>query len=136
MAAAVREHHGPSRPWSHHAVLVRTNAQAVEFEKAFRAAQVPFRVRGGGGLLRQPEITAALADLSASPARVAFAEPDHRARGDGPRPRWAIPTAGANLDALVRLAREYELLDTRPLGARLRGLAGRHRPERRAGGGR
>jgi DNA helicase II / ATP-dependent DNA helicase PcrA len=112
IAAAIRRTHGPSRPWSHAAVLVRTNAQAVAFERAFRAAQIPFRVRGGGGLLRQPEIKAALAELAASPARVAFAsrvtELEVLARAQAGA---GADDRRANLEALVRLGREYELLD-------------------------
>ena len=121
IAAGIRRHHGPSRPWSRAAVLVRTNAQAVELEKAFRAAQIPFRVRGGGGLLRQPEVKAALADLAASPARVPFSarvsELELAVRAEaGP----GSDDRRANLEALVRLAREYELLDT---GASLPGFS-------------
>ncbi len=111
IAATIRRHHGPSRPWSHVAVLVRTNAQAVEFEKAFRAASIPFRVRGGGGLLSQPEIRVALSELTASVAEVPFASriPDLEAmvRAEG-----GTDDRKANLEALVRLAREYAILDT------------------------
>ncbi|MDQ3107279.1 MAG: ATP-dependent helicase, partial [Actinomycetota bacterium] len=110
IAAQIRRHHGPSRPWSHAAVLVRTNAQAIEFEKAFTSAQIPFRMRGGGGLLQQPEVKAALAELSASPARVAFAsritELETMARSES-----GSDDRKANLDALIRLGREYALLD-------------------------
>ena len=120
IAAAIRRHHGPTRPWSHHAVLVRTNAQAVIFEQAFRAAQIPFRMRGGGGLLRQPEVKAALAELAASPARVPFAarvtELEVLARAEV---GLGSDERRANLEALVRLAREYQLLDT---GASLPGF--------------
>jgi DNA helicase II / ATP-dependent DNA helicase PcrA len=112
IAAAIRRTHGPTRPWSHAAVLVRTNAQAVAFERAFRAAQIPFRVRGGGGLLRQPEIKAALAELAGSPARVPFAsrvtELEVLARAETGA---GADERRANLEALVRLGREYELLD-------------------------
>jgi DNA helicase-2/ATP-dependent DNA helicase PcrA len=118
IAAAIRRHHGPTRPWSHAAVLVRTNAQAVVFEQALRAAQIPHRVRGGGGLLRRPEVKAALAELAASPARVAFSaritELEVLARAAGGGSAEEAAERRGNLEALVRLAREYELLDTSP----------------------
>ncbi len=123
IAASIRRHHGVSRPWSHVAVLVRTNAQAVEFEKAFRAAAIPFRVRGGGGLLSQPEVKAALAELSASVARVPFASritelEAHCARAAG-NAEYGNDDRRANLEALVRLAHEYAQLD---VGASLPGF--------------
>ena len=134
IAAAIRRHHGPARPWSHHAVLVRTNAQAVEFEKAFRAAQIPFRVRGGGGLLRQAEVKDALVALAASPARVPFAaritELEELTRTE------PVEERRGHLEALVKLAREYELLDTGAsvpgFGAWLRATVQQDEPE--AGG--
>ncbi len=112
IAAEIRRHHGPTRPWSDCAVLVRTNAQSVEFERAFRAAQIPFRVRGGGGLLRQPEVTAALADLAASPARVPFAS--RLADLESGLLGLTDPDRRDHLAALVRLGHEYALLDARP----------------------
>ncbi len=119
IAARIRKNHGTSRPWSHSAVLVRTNAQAVEFEKAFRAADIPCRVRGGGALLQQPEVKTALAELSASPARVGFAsritELETMARAEA-----GTDERRANLQNLVRLASEYAALD---VGASLPGFS-------------
>jgi DNA helicase-2/ATP-dependent DNA helicase PcrA len=118
IAAAIRRHRGPGRPWAHSAVLVRTNAQAVVLEQALRAAQIPVRVRGRGGLLRQPEVKAALADLAASPARVAFpsriTELEVLARAAGGGDGEEAAERRGNLEALTRLAREYALLDTSP----------------------
>ena len=109
VAHRIRRTHGPSRPWSHFAVLLRTNAQAVEFEKACQAAQIPYRVRGGG-LLSQPEVKQALAELEASTARVPFSSRITELellvasfRG-GEEQR-------ENLAALVTLAKEYLALD-------------------------
>ena len=83
IARAVREHHGPGRPWAAQAVLVRTNAQATLFEATFRRAAIPYRVRGAHrfgddpdvrDLLRRfarmPEpLSTTIADLDASVAR-------------------------------------------------------------------
>jgi DNA helicase-2/ATP-dependent DNA helicase PcrA len=56
VARAVRELHGPGRPWAAQAVLVRTHAQAALFEEAFRRASIPYRVRGGTRLLDDLEV--------------------------------------------------------------------------------
>jgi DNA helicase-2/ATP-dependent DNA helicase PcrA len=110
VAVAIRRSHGPSRPWRDFAVLVRTNAQAVEFQRAFVSAQIPFRVRGGGALLRQPEVRAALGTLEASPLKgVPFAsrisELEDLVVG------VALEEAREHVGALVALAREYATLD-------------------------
>ncbi|MCU1496568.1 MAG: UvrD/REP helicase [Acidimicrobiales bacterium] len=83
IARAVREHHGPGRPWSAQAVLVRTNAQGALIEAAFRRASIPSRVRGAHQFLDDPDVrdllkrfdrlpeplSTTLADLDASVAR-------------------------------------------------------------------
>jgi DNA helicase-2/ATP-dependent DNA helicase PcrA len=109
VAARIRRTHGPSRPWSHFAVLVRTNAQATEFEKACQAAQIPYRVRGGG-LLAQPEVKQALAELEASTARVPFASRITELELLVTSFRGAEERRD-NLAALVTLAKEYLALD-------------------------
>ncbi|HEX4979307.1 MAG TPA: ATP-dependent DNA helicase UvrD2 [Acidimicrobiales bacterium] len=110
IAAQIRRHHGPARPWSHVAVLTRTNAQTLVFEEALRAAQVPYRIRGAGRFLDQPEVVEALAALDATSSRAPFAERivDLDAMveaGAGTDERRA------NLENLVRLARDYGSLD-------------------------
>lgn len=109
VAARIRRTHGPSRPWSHFAVLVRTNAQAAEFEKACQAARIPYRVRGGG-LLAQAEVKQALAELEASTARVPFASRISELEVMVGAFRGAEERR-ENLAALVGLAKEYLALD-------------------------
>jgi DNA helicase-2/ATP-dependent DNA helicase PcrA len=113
IAARIRRSHGATRPWRDVAVLTRTNAQGVLFEQAFREAQIPFRVRGGGGFLHQPEVKAALASLAASPARVAFSaritELETMARAEAGDEERKL-----TIEGLVRLAREYETIDAAP----------------------
>jgi DNA helicase-2/ATP-dependent DNA helicase PcrA len=112
IVAAIRRQHGPTRPWSSFAVLTRTNAQALVFEQAMRSAQVPFRIRGAGRFLDQPEVVEAIAGIEATASRngVPFdelvAELDTMARADE-----GTDERRANLENLVRLAREYALLD-------------------------
>jgi DNA helicase-2/ATP-dependent DNA helicase PcrA len=106
VARAVRDHHGPHCPWSHIAVLMRTNAQSVLFEAAFRAVGIPYRVRGAGSLLDQPEVRQALSAMRAGAAHVPFTS-----RLDDLE--LMLDDAGGTderrmaIEALVRLGREY-----------------------------
>ncbi|MBW3614992.1 MAG: UvrD-helicase domain-containing protein [Actinobacteria bacterium] len=110
VAARIRRSHGPTRPWSHFAVLTRTNAQGLLFEEAFRAASIPFRVRGGGAFLNQPEVKEALADIGRLPAAVPFSsrigELEAMVRSDAGTDERRL-----SLEGLVRLASEYASLD-------------------------
>ncbi len=54
VARAVLDRHRPGVPWSHQAVLVRTNAQTVLIAEACRAVGVPVRVRGQRPFLELP----------------------------------------------------------------------------------
>lgn len=110
VASRVRRAHAPGTAWSRIAVLARTNAQAVLFEEAFRAAGIPFRVRGGGAFLQLPEIRDALAGLAAG-ATVPFASVlnDLSQLADA----TPVPDRKLNLEALVRLGHEYAGLDSR-----------------------
>jgi DNA helicase-2/ATP-dependent DNA helicase PcrA len=110
VARAVRRSHGTGLAWSHLAVLTRTNAQLVLFEEALRAADIPYRVRGGDAFLNQPEIREALAGLRTSPPGMSFAArltDIERLAGDGDAP----PERRLRLEALVRLGHEYLAAD-------------------------
>jgi DNA helicase-2/ATP-dependent DNA helicase PcrA len=110
IARAARGKHRPGTPWSRIAVLARTNAQLVLLEEAFREAGIPFRVRGGGAFLQQPEVKTALQDLRRAGGnlvtRLVDLETDGRELGDGP-----AAERRAVLDELVRLAREHLAVD-------------------------
>ncbi len=82
IARAVRDRHGPNGRWSAQAVLCRTNAQTAVIERALHQAGIPFRVRGGGGLLDQPEVKAALRDLQRHAGEFATAVADLQASAD------------------------------------------------------
>ena len=120
IARALRGHHGPSRPWSHMAILCRTNAQSVEFEKALRAAGIPCRVRGGGAFLQQPEVRDALAVLRRAPTSVAFSSTLADLEEALPAAPAATGVAAgdddrrASVENLIRLGREYAVTDERP----------------------
>ena len=110
VAARIRRSHGPTRPWAHFAVLARTNAQGLLFEQAFRDASIPFRVRGGGAFLNQPEVKEALAGMARLPAAVGF--PSRIADLEAmTRAEVGTEERRLSLDGLVRLAREYAVLD-------------------------
>lgn len=82
IAQKVRERHRPGSRWARQAVLVRTNAQTALIEQALRRAGVPCRVRGGSGLLEQPEVKAALRELRRTepPLQAAVADLEAMAR--------------------------------------------------------
>jgi DNA helicase-2/ATP-dependent DNA helicase PcrA len=110
LARLARSSHRPGRSWSSIAILVRTNAQAVPICEALADAGVPYRVRGDGGFLHQPEIRDAVATLrrlpNQTPVRSAVADLDELiVEGDGTDERRA------NLEELVRLAGEYDALE-------------------------
>ncbi len=118
IAARLRRAHRPGTSWSQLAVLVRTNAQAVLFEEALRKAGIPFRVRGNGSFLRQPEVKSALQALRGGtgqygegatvPFAACIADLQEMANA------IAVDERREHLEALVRLAREYVRLDTQP----------------------
>jgi DNA helicase-2/ATP-dependent DNA helicase PcrA len=134
VARALRGRH-PGAPWSHQAVLARTNAQLVLFEEALRAAQIPYRVKGKGAFLDQPEIRQALTDLRRQPAATpllsAIVDIDEllaeRDTGAGREQHDA-------LEALVRLAREHAASDpdatVASFGARLAATVRGDQPDR------
>ncbi|MBW3547389.1 MAG: ATP-dependent DNA helicase UvrD2 [Actinobacteria bacterium] len=110
-ARAVRDGHRPGTPWSNTAVLCRTNAQLVLFEEAFRAAGIPYRVRGGGAFLERPEVKAALAELRRSPAPLATGLGDLQVVADddqaGPADGSPAGERQAVLEELARLGADY-----------------------------
>lgn len=110
IARSVRAARRPGRTWASIAVLVRTNAQAVPICEALGAAGVPFRVRGDGAFLQQPEIRDAIALLRRSPVttpiKSAVVDIEEMVRGgEGTEERRA------NLAELVRLAHEFDAVE-------------------------
>jgi DNA helicase II / ATP-dependent DNA helicase PcrA len=116
VARKVRDAKSPRTPWSAQAVLVRTNAQTAIIEKALRAAGIPCRLRGSGGLLEQPEVKAAMRSLQQARGAFTAALRDlelEAGTGDG--------TAGddaddrqSNVEALIRLGHDYLAVDPNP----------------------
>ena len=136
VARLVRQARRPGAPWSDLAVLARTNAQLPLIERALRAAQVPYRVAGGGGFLNQPEIQEGLRTLSSAPPGVDFrssladlAVPPGAEPGDtkrvtdleaGPADGSAIEQRRLQLANLVEMGREYAAIDPAPSAAGFR----------------
>jgi DNA helicase II / ATP-dependent DNA helicase PcrA len=136
IARSLRDHHRPGGSWSTQAVLCRTNAQIAVIEQALHKTGIPFRVRGGGGLLDQPEVkvalrdlqrhegdlTGALADLLAAARTPTVADRDDTPELDlGPQTGEAAAAVdvaadsrAANLEALARLGHDYLAVEGRP----------------------
>jgi len=138
IARAIVRHRSSTAPWSHHAVLARTNAQAVLLAESLRAAGAPVRVRGQMPFLQLPEVREALRALHRTRAnlRDALAEleirvdrdPEVEERGDesDEHDRASAPDLSdadlarlRNLEELLRLANEYLAEDPSPSGAGL-----------------
>jgi len=123
----VRERHGPGRPWSTQAVLVRSNAQAAVITEALGRGGIPHRLRGADQLLTRPAVSEAMARFRRESYEAVLADlrqPPEAAEAEGGRPespdvaRRAEEAARAAEDraTLVVLAREYEALDPSPTG--------------------
>jgi len=97
----------PGRPWRSVAVLFRTNAQSVAFERALGAAGIPYRLRGGPGFLERPEVRAGLDELARS-ARLAPGRPFASLLVDLERMSAQRPEEWReHLEQLVALGEEY-----------------------------
>jgi DNA helicase-2/ATP-dependent DNA helicase PcrA len=137
IARAIAQRRGPGVRWSHHAVLTRTNAQAVILAEALRAAGAPVRVRGQTPFLQLPEIREAIKALQRSHSGLRDALVDLEVRvprglgedaggEDDDDELDDEPTAaalsdaelarGRNLEELLRLANEYLAEDRSPSG--------------------
>jgi DNA helicase-2/ATP-dependent DNA helicase PcrA len=137
IAKAIARGHGRDTPWSHHAVLVRTNAQAVLLAESLRAAGAPVRVRGQTPFLQVPEVREALGAMRRSRAGLRDALDELEVRVRDPLERTdaddtefddtldlGIDTQPllsdaelariANLEELLRLANEYLADDRSP----------------------
>jgi DNA helicase II / ATP-dependent DNA helicase PcrA len=106
VAVRVRAARPADRGWSGLAVLYRTNAQSAAFEATFRAAGIPYRVRGAGAFLDRPEVRAALDALRAA-AREAPGRSFAEHLVDLDVDRSATDERSEHGEALVRLGREY-----------------------------
>ncbi|MDQ6910609.1 MAG: ATP-dependent helicase, partial [Actinomycetota bacterium] len=119
VAGALRRRRGPGLPWSHLAVLARTNGQLVLMEEALKAAGVPFRIRGAVAFLDRPEIREATAELRRRPPEspLARALPDlhelarqHRDAEES-EPGGPVAERREALETLGRLASEQLAID-------------------------
>ena len=109
VARACLDHRLPGSPWSHQAVLARTNALLEPVEAALGAVGVPVRVRGRTAFVELPavrgglrEIAAAADGFDAALARLANAAE----QGDSDE--------ATDLARLVELATAYRATERRP----------------------
>ena len=119
IARMARDANRPGARWGDQAVLVRTNAQLTILEEAFSAAGIPFRSRGGGRLLDQPEIRDILTMLRRGGGSLGTHLTDLEASLDGDSE--LTEERIANVAEFVRLGREY--LDLEPEGTSANFLA-------------
>ncbi|MEA2717465.1 MAG: ATP-dependent helicase UvrD/PcrA, partial [Actinomycetota bacterium] len=115
VARALRRRAGTS-PWSQMAVLTRTHAQLLLLEEALRAAHVPYRLRGQGAFLDQPEIKSALRELRRRSPETLLAAvlPDLREMAEEADPvpgREPVDERRGHLDGLLRMAQEHLATD-------------------------
>ncbi len=132
VATALRHARGPSMTWSSLAVLARTNAQLILFERELEAAGVPFRSGGGRAFLARPSVRRALDRLMSGangPGLRAWIE---ELAGVSPGPvgdgvedelelsvteeTMSLPRSDEDLDELVSLGGEYLRCDSSPTG--------------------
>lgn len=106
IAARIRDQHTSGSPWSATAVLYRTNAQSASFEAAFRAAGVPFRVRGASRFLERPETRSALARLERA-TRAAPGTPFAAVIGELPKSDDLSAEEREHAEVIVRMGSEY-----------------------------
>ena len=107
----------PGAPWSHQAVLARTNALLEPVEAALTAVGVPVRVRGRTAFAELPAVRGALRELAAAPdgfdaalARLAdVAELEAEVAGD-----VHVDGDAVHLARLVELAGAYRSTERRP----------------------
>ncbi|HEX4819144.1 MAG TPA: ATP-dependent DNA helicase UvrD2 [Acidimicrobiales bacterium] len=132
IARTIVRRRSATTPWSHHAVLARTNAQAVLLAESLRAAGAPVRVRGQMPFLQLPEVREALRALQRARGDLRDALRELEARvdldpeldddGDNPdadstdRPGLSDAELARlrNLEELLRLANEYIAEDPAP----------------------
>ncbi|MGQ0616493.1 MAG: UvrD-helicase domain-containing protein [Acidimicrobiia bacterium] len=131
VARAVRDRRAPGAPWSHQAVLTRTNAQTVLISEACRRAHIPCRVRGQTPFLELPEVRGALRSFGRSRARLhehlgaleaSLSGLEAGGEDDGDEALALAPAEVArrqNLAELLRLAGEYSAGEASPSAAGL-----------------
>ncbi len=119
-ASQLKDCHSQSIPWSHMAVLCRTNAQLVLLEQALRNSQIPFRLNKANSFLEQREVKLAMTELRNCSIGQSFAaaakdlelkilqptENDVGSGGDNDRI--------AHYQNFIRLIKEYLHLDESP----------------------
>jgi len=127
---SLRRARGPGSSWSSLAVLARTNAQLVLFERELEAAGVPFRSGGGRAFLARPTVRRALDRLTRPSSGGGFGAwledlagtlsllPDGARDGFDGEALGAATAEPANRDEdlaeLANLALEYLRSDSRP----------------------
>ncbi len=118
IAESVRRCQHPAEGWNGQAVLVRTNAQLVVIEQALAAAGIPVRMRGGKGPLATPEVREVIRRIGRPGIDFVKAVESFAEELENP-PEDQTPNEAerhANREALLRLVRDYLVVDPQPSG--------------------
>jgi len=123
IARHLRHQRTPGTPWRRFAVLTRTNDQLLVIARALDQLDVPYRLRGRGGVLRLPEVAEVVDQLVAAGPRFAATAADLvEELDDGPAARVA------------ELAMQFTIEDPRPTGDAFRSWLRTVRPSDLDGG--
>jgi DNA helicase-2/ATP-dependent DNA helicase PcrA len=155
VARELRQAHSAGRPWSHLAVLVRTNAQIVVLGDTLTAAAIPWQAPGAATLIDHPAARQALAEMRqnvAAPLQMALGDLNRLAEelrrgGVGRLPDGEVAVSpadlvglgsdedpGAAVAALAELAAQHARIDGgATIGAFLRWLPSALGQDRGAG---
>jgi DNA helicase II / ATP-dependent DNA helicase PcrA len=115
----------PGQRWGDWAVLARTNGQLARLSSAMAHIDVPFRIRGRGAMLRQPEVAALVDQLVEAGDDIASVARDlaeeHLAEESGvDKGIQSFPSSQPATAHLIRIALEYVAEDSNPNGASFR----------------
>lgn len=122
IAGAMQDAARRGRSWRELAVLVRTNAQIALFEEALRARRIPFRTRVGARLLDQPEVRAALGSLDrGNSQRLPLTRQLDDLQEAIDDDAALVAERRENLEALIRLGREFAALEPESNASAFRG---------------
>jgi DNA helicase-2/ATP-dependent DNA helicase PcrA len=119
VVTALRRARGPGSSWSSIAILARTNAQLIGFERELEAVGVPFRSGGGRAFLARPSVRRALDRLASPPDASGFgawledlaAAGARMPGGDTDRPSECAEDEAAGPGAAEAAARDEDLAE-------------------------
>jgi len=120
IARHIRWARQPGQRWADWAVLARTNGQLARLSSAMAHVDVPFRIRGRGAMLRQPEVAALVDQLVEAGGDIASVARDLEEEHGVDPGIHSFPSSPPATAHLIRIALEYIAEDSNPNGASFR----------------